>query len=165
MPRVFGPHNHPLGRAYRSAWVGLVAIHGRSAKGSAIEASMARAAVASARLALATEAWGKLAAREWHSAKSRADLRAAEKAMARADESMSRALADLRAMVSRAPEQPVMTRAERERIKAQAEFDQVMAQYRRNPAPQAPARSPGPSSIPTALPSSQKGSGTEVTHE
>jgi Xaa-Pro aminopeptidase len=69
---------------------------------------MSRAAVAGARLAMLTEAWAALASRIRHTTKSRAELRAAERAMAKADEALSRALSDLRAAVPVVP----LTKAE-----------------------------------------------------
>jgi hypothetical protein len=103
MPRVFGPHKSPLGRAYRRWWLSLVSQHGQPVPGGAIEPAMSRAAVAGARLAMLTEAWAGLANRIRHTEKSRAELRAAEKAMGRADEALSRALIDLRAAATNTP--------------------------------------------------------------
>jgi hypothetical protein len=113
--------------AYRCSWLALVAQHGQPAKGSAVALAMDRCSVAGAHLALTSEAWARLQGRQRHTKDSRAELRAAVKAMERAGEAYTRALADLRAVVPSMPPVP-LTKAEREKAAYDARLAKLTAE-------------------------------------
>jgi len=128
-----GPLVSAFGRAYR-AFVGQ---YGWPPSGSRWEAAQERAALAEGRLELARRAWAPLSERVRHTKKSLARATAAEKAMTRADEALSRALADLRAALP--PPPPPMSKQE--------EAKKQMAEYRASLRAGAVASEPSPRPI------------------
>lgn len=131
IPRVWSRHRTELGHAYRLAFLALEQQYGKPARRGELETAMSRAAIARARLVLATSAWEALASRRRHTDDSRAELRAAEKVMTRADEALSRALADLRDALP--PPPPPLSKRERELERRRAPFvppHEVLARQR-----------------------------------
>ena len=138
IPRVWSFHKTPLGRAYLQAYRGFVARYGKPEKFSETEHAMTRAAVARGRLVLATVAWEALMGRQRHTKDSRRELLAAEKLMNRADESLSRALSDLRQALPPVPVVPVSPQAAA-RERAQVKLDAIKAGHHTTPRPILPA--------------------------
>src|SRR6266850_1977436 len=90
VPQPLRGQRGPLVAAYVRAYRGSIGQHGWPEQGSRFESAMKRAALSEGHLELARKAWVALFGRQRHTDKTRGDLRAAEKAMGRADEALSR---------------------------------------------------------------------------
>ena len=124
VPRPLPGHTGPLAPAYQRAYHAFVGQYGWPPSRSRFEAAMIRCAIAEARLVGARIAWAALENMKRRNKARRAELLAADKTLGRADESLSRALADLRSVM---PVAPKRTKAELEHEEEQRAFAEGVA--------------------------------------